>query len=510
MISTLRRFARVPFLIAACLSAATAIPTPAGAVEPLPADTRSDFWGVAPSATLSYNPGVWLPSAAEAGVESVRSLYAPTTSGQDRLAPVEAAGLSGVGILKWSPGATSTFPVDDLAGWRAYVTSQVTRYQGRIRHWEVWNEPPNFTTDKSPVSYARVVAAAYDAAKAVDPTVQIGLAAKSNHVNWLGESIAAGAMDKFDFITLHPYEVASMLPMGWEGQFMGIVPTVRKMLQSRNPAKAEVPVWFTEVGIPASLPAEGGVGPEMQADVLAKIYTMAFAQGVARTYWFDPRDSEGLKLGLTTADGTKRPAWHALRSLTSYLGSKPEYVGWTQPARAFNGFVFKSDKGVVMVAWARPGQSAMRMLASDVDAVDPRTGNVTPTVMPTITEAPIILAAPRDSAQAREWLAEAGANRGKAFSWNGDHSNAASVQLVAGAMPDGVFMIDPPPATVVNGAPVAPHQAPAWSQLPVCGNARISPCAAASAARKACSPSVTVPATIRSREMTCSRKTSHQ
>ncbi len=29
---------------------------------------------------------------------------------------------------------------------------------------------------------------------------------------------------------------------------MNIVPTLRKMLAKRNPAKANVPVWFTEIG----------------------------------------------------------------------------------------------------------------------------------------------------------------------------------------------------------------------------------------------------------------------
>ena len=408
-------------------------------------------WGVAPSATLSYNPSAWLPSMAEAGVGSVRSLYAPLASGQDRLAPITAAGMSGVGILKWSPGATSNFPVDDLAGWQNYVTSQVTLYKGRIRHWEVWNEPPNFTVDKSPASYATLVASAYDAAKAVDPTVQIGLAAKSNHVNWLAESIAAGARDKFDFVTLHPYEVASMLPLGWEGQFMGIVPGVRKMLQATNPAKSGVPVWFTEVGIPASSPASGGVGPSIQADVLTKIYTMAAAQGVARTYWFDPRDSEGLSLGLTTSDGSKRPAWFALRSLTEYLGTQPVYVGWTQPDNTYYGFVFKSEKGVVMIAWARPGQSAMRMLSSEVVAIAPRTGASAPTYAPVVTDVPTILVAPAESAQASQWIGEARENSGKAFAWNGDHSTSTSVQLIAGEEPNGVFMVNPPPVTVVNG-----------------------------------------------------------
>jgi hypothetical protein len=385
---------------------------------------------------------------ADAGVTTVRGFYA--VPNDDKLTPITAAGMSPVGILQWSSGPVYALPANDLPGWRRYVIEQVLRYRGRVRYWEVWNEPPNFTADQSPVSYAKVVAAAFDAAKAVDPTVQIGLAAKSNHVNWLAESIAAGAAGKYDFVTLHPYEVASLLPQGWEGQFMAIAPRVREMLRGKDPAKADVPVWFTEIGFSTATPAASGAGPQQQADVLAKIYTMAFAQAVGRTYWFDPSDSEGLTMGLTTADGTKRPAWYALRSLNTYVGARPRYVGWTQPGNAYYGFVFRGPQGVVLSAWSRAGQSAVLALASDVTMVDPRTGAASTTRTPTLTEAPAILVAPNGSAQARQWLSEAAATSGKPFPWNGDHSASASVQLTAGATPDGVSMVNAPPATVVN------------------------------------------------------------
>ncbi|MDM0075414.1 hypothetical protein QTH90_13520 [Variovorax sp. J2P1-59] len=410
--------------------------------------SRDDAWGAAPSAALSYNPGPWLPAMADAGITSVRGFHAaPNANGW---APIAAAGMSAVGILQWSSGPVHTLPVNDLSGWQRYVAAQVRRYKGRVKYWEVWNEPPNFTADQSPVSYAKVVAAAFDAAKAVDPTVQLGLAAKSNHVNYLAETIAAGAAGKYDFVTLHPYEVASLLPQGWEGQFMAIVPRVRRMLQDKDPAKAAVPLWFTEIGFNAASPAASGEGPLRQADMLVRIYTMAFAQGVARTYWFDPSDSEGLTMGLTTADGTKRPAWHALRSLNTYLGARPRYAGWTQPGNAYYGFVFTGPQGVVLSAWSRPGQSTVLTLASDVTVVDPRTGATTTSRTPTLTEAPAIWIAPAGSAQAQQWLSDAAASSGKPFPWNGDHSASASVQLTAGATPEGVFMKDAPAATVVN------------------------------------------------------------
>lgn len=421
-----------------------------GAANPA---TQESPWGVAPSTALSYNPEGWIPAMVEAGVTTVRGFHAPPLPSSDRLAPILDANLAGVGILQWSPTTVLSLPANDIDGWRRYVTSQVTRFKGQIKYWEVWNEPPNFTVDTSPASYAKIVAVAFEAAKAVDPSIKIGLAAKSNHVNWLAESIAAGAKDKFDFVTLHPYEVAALLPQGWEGAFMNIVPNVRKMLQIQNPAKAKVPVWFTESGISAAPPSDGGVGPLVQADVLIKIYTMALAQGVGRVYWFDPSDSEGLTMGLTTADGTKRPSWYALRSLTTYLGPQPAYVGWTQTANGSYGLVFKSEKGVVMATWARAGQSETRQLASDVTEVNPRTGTVSNTRVPVVNDAPTLLVAPNGSPQAHRWQAQAIENRGRTFPWNGDHASSASVEMVAGMLPNGVFMKNAPPVTMFNNTP---------------------------------------------------------
>ena len=421
---------------------------------------RDSPWGVAPSAALSYNPEGWLPDMAEAGITTVRGFYRTATI--DRLPPITAAGMSGVGFLMWSPGNTLTLPANDLAGWRAYVTDQVTRYKGRVRHWEVWNEPPNFTADTSPASYARVVAAAYDAAKAVDPAVQVGIAAKSNHVSFLAESIAAGAANKFDFITLHPYEVAGFLPQGWEGVFMGIVPGVRKMLADKNPARANAPVWFTEIGIPASLPAAGGVGPDGQGDVLTKIYTMALAQGVARTYWFDPRDSEGLTMGLTDGSGLRRPAWQALKALTTHLGVRPQYLGHlgnafsassSEQGLPFYGFVFSGPQGVVLSAWAPPGETRNLSLASEVKVVDPRTGATRLARSLVLGSAPTLLVATVGSPQATQWVDAAAASQGRPFPWGGDNGAATSVTLEAGKAPQGLFLANPPALTTVNGIP---------------------------------------------------------
>ncbi|HJW11028.1 MAG TPA: hypothetical protein VJ598_04540, partial [Albitalea sp.] len=440
--------------LAACGGGAPdAAPAPpaAATVAPEATTTISDVpWGVAPSATLARAPETWAPLMLQAGVAAVRNFDTATTTA-DHLKPLTDAGMSVSGILQWSSASPASLPVNDLAGWRRYVSDTVTRFKGRVTHWEVWNEPPNGTADKSVLSYAAVVAVAYDAAKAVDPNVQIGLAAKSNHVNWLAQAIDAGAANKFDFITLHPYENAGLLAQGWEGQFMSIAPRVRTMLQDKNPTKAGVPLWFSEIGLQVSPPATSGVSPEVQADALVKIYTMALAQGVARVYWFSPRDSEGMSFGLSATDGTPRASYAALRSLASTLGARPSFLGWVQPGGAHYGFVFGTAQTTVLAAWARTGQTSTLNFASPVTVIDPRSGATRSATTLPLTDVPVLLVAPAASAQAQQWQRDAAASVGKAFPWYGDHRNAASVSLTAGSDPQGVFMVNAPAASVVNG-----------------------------------------------------------
>ena len=104
-----------------------------------------------------------------------------------------------------------------------------------VKYWEVWNETPNFIGKGTAADYARTVVAAYDAAKAADPTCQVGLSIQSQNVNWIEQTIEAGAKDHFDFIAVHPYETLGVVESdGCEAEFMSIVPTLRKMLAQQK------------------------------------------------------------------------------------------------------------------------------------------------------------------------------------------------------------------------------------------------------------------------------------
>jgi hypothetical protein len=330
-----------------------------------------------------------------------------------------------IGNPKWNTSdRPGSLPVNNLPGWSNYVSQLVKHAAGKVKLWEVWNEPPNFTgKDQTPQDYAKIVASAYDAAKAADPTCLIGLAAKSAHVNYLEQVIKAGARDHFDFIALHPYEILGGVAdnAGTEPVFMHIVPTVRRMLAAQNPAKADVPIIFTELG------CDTKKGVDRQAHALVKAYTMGIAQGVACIQWFEGRDGDSGPMGLLDRSGTPRPSYTAMAQMIRHLGQHPTYLGWVELTGGDYGFVFQGADSTVMVAWARPTAQKIVDFRVAVKVVNPLTGDTTSGQSHELTTAPILVLGVPESL-----VAEAKLNRSKPLAWGGDYTKAKSVSIAMG------------------------------------------------------------------------------
>ncbi len=348
----------------------------------------------------------------------------------DQMHALDSLGVSFGALLigkgRWNTlDAPGSLPVKNLPGWSNYVRQLATHLKGKVHCFEVWNEPPNFTgRDQTPADYARIVIAAHDAVKAVDPSALVGLAAKSVHVNYLEQTIKAGAKDHFDYIVLHPYEVLDSVASdaGTEALYMSIVPTVRKMLSAQNPARRNVPIVFTELG------SDAGKGAPRQAYALVKAYTMAIAQGVACVNWFEGMDGDSGPMGLLDGQGRPRPAYHALARLIEHLGDRPAYLGWVLFAGREYGFAFAGAKGTAIVAWGHRDRTGHIDLKQPTRFLDPVSGRSFRGSKFTLSSAPmLLLSAPEDL------IAQAQANKNRPFPWNGDYSAARSVSMTMGA-----------------------------------------------------------------------------
>ena len=428
----------VPRSLLALTGLATLITaTPARAESPRPISP----WGIGSSAMRSKDHPVWIPQMAAIGIKELRSgrsswgAIEPEQGNFDwamidaQLDYLDSQGIrTGALVLgtngKWNKKDNPKgLPVNSLPEWSNYITKLVEHTKGRIDHFEVWNEPPNGTAGAPPSDYAKVVAATYDAVKKANPNAKVGLAAKSAHINYLDQVIAAGAKDHFDYVTLHPYEVLGCVQEtpGTESIYMNILPTLRKMLKARNPAKAAVPLWLTEIGYDSKR------GVEKQASAVIKAYTMGLAQGMECIMWFEGIDGDSGPLGLLTGKGEKRPAYIALAELIKALGPEPKYAGWILLNEKHYGFVFEGPKGAALVTWAATREPDTVDFGKPVEIINPLNATTTKAATWSLTTVPIIV-----QGISPALISQAGTNKSKPFPWGGDYTNAKEVSVTMG------------------------------------------------------------------------------
>ncbi|HWX19624.1 MAG TPA: endo-1,4-beta-xylanase [Candidatus Binatia bacterium] len=400
------------------------------------ADDPSPF-GVGTSAQASGLYGSWMSKMAAAGVKWVRILpewnqIEPSagmwswslTDSMLNSATRNNLNVSGLFLYNatWINSNTHTFPTNNYSAWSAYVSNVVAHAGGRVRYWEVWNEPENFAAGGTATDYARVVTNAYNAAKAADTNARIGLSVASVDILYLEQALQAGAADHFDYICVHPYEVLGTLSSGQEAEFMSVVPTIRKMLAAKNPAKWKVPIWFTEIG-----EALGGqVTAATQAQDLVKAYTMGIAQGVSHLEWFEAQDG-GYAMGLLSSTGTTNPAYIALQNLAAQLGPNPKYTGWLLLNNKDYGFVFQGATNSVMTAWAPPNSIDNIDFGQSVGILNPVNGSIANATVCSLSNAPVLVIGVPSSL-----VSQAGTNRSGPFPWGGNYSGASSVLVSMG------------------------------------------------------------------------------
>jgi len=406
----------------------------------VPHDPVPGPFGIGSSSSRSHDHADWMPQMAAIGVRDLRACengwgIEPSEGTWDfsvldqRLTYLESLGVSSGLILNGLPRWDTVderggLPLKSLPAWAAMITALTRHTAGRVSHVEVWNEPPNGTNNASGADYARVVVAAYDAAKAGDPTVQVGMAAKSAHITYLDQAITAGAKGHFDYLTLHPYEILGtvMAHPGTEPIFMSIVPTVRKMLAATDPAHVHAPVWFTEIGFDAKR------GVNKQAAAVIKAYVMGIAEGVQCVEWFEGMDGDSGPMGLLDGRARPRPAYAALAKLIELVGRHPTYLGWILLNDRHYGFVFQGVGGPVLATWAATSAPDEVDFGALVTIIDPPTGRAIQAQRYRLTVTPVLVTGVPPAL-----VAQATANRHKPFPWGGDFTHAEAVSVVMGA-----------------------------------------------------------------------------
>ncbi|MBR4249578.1 MAG: beta-galactosidase, partial [Verrucomicrobia bacterium] len=122
--------------------------------------------------------------AAEAGVKWTReefnwSILQPRRGDYnwvhfDHLVDVaEKYGIQVYGITAYWSGWTKPYTEEGIQEYLEYLKACVTRYKGRIHHWEIWNEPNIFFWQGPKEMYTDLLRRCYQMIKEIDPDIQV-------------------------------------------------------------------------------------------------------------------------------------------------------------------------------------------------------------------------------------------------------------------------------------------------------------------------------------------------
>ncbi len=175
-------------------------------------------------------------------------------------------------------------PPDDLDDYGDFVAAVVSRYKGRLKYLQIWNEPNIYpewgAQPPDPEAYTRLLEVAYRRAKAIDPDIAIISAPLAptldrneramRDLDYLQRMLDAGAANSFDILGMIAYGLGSGPDdhrVVWHRTNFARPQLLRDLLVRAG--HGDKPAWILEMGwsaVPEGMPAPfGRVTNEQQA-----------------------------------------------------------------------------------------------------------------------------------------------------------------------------------------------------------------------------------------------------
>lgn len=244
-------------------------------------------------------------------------------------------GISIVGILN-GPAPAWARTRQDISGepnftppiaedFAAFAGAVVSRYKGRISHWQIWNEPDNpegryWRPQYNAAEYANLLKQTYTAIKQADPNAQVlsgGSVSPQPAGDYLKELAEHGAWNSFDIISLHPYTdpkspEAGNIDIAGIGTIRGIAANL-----------GSKPIWVTEFGWSTG-PADRTMGQGVpvdsaqQANFLIRGAVLLRSADIDHIFWYTLKDTE-------TKDGHPHNEYGLVKFEATRADFSPQY-----------------------------------------------------------------------------------------------------------------------------------------------------------------------------------------
>lgn len=200
---------------------------------------------------------------------------------------------------------------NDINDWKNYIKELGVRYKGKIKYYEIWNEPDvKLFYSGSVEQMVFLTKVAYDTLKSIDPNIKIisPSATGKYGYKWLDDFLNKGGDKYIDIIGYHFY----VMP----GPPENIIPLIQKVKNVMRKHSLTLPLWNTEAG----WDRQRTFTDDEAAAYVARSYILNWTEGVQRFYWYAWDDTNWIGLRMTRDDNkTITPAGTAYAQIQNWL-----------------------------------------------------------------------------------------------------------------------------------------------------------------------------------------------
>lgn len=233
-----------------------------------------------------------------------------------------------------------------ITGFARYARFLATHFRGRVKHYEIWNEPNSWAWYGMPpdaTAYGALVRETIAALKEVDPEIEVSLGGTAALApEWLAAALAAGGRPSFDALAFHPYTMATPeLGVGaldviagrqaWrpkEELGYSTYPEMLAYLRHRLcPDRPHVALWANEWNVVPTreLSPYQGQSEIVEAKQAARFFLVNTLCGVRAVWWSLANENTGFDWAvLRTGDLSRKPVYYVIQAAATLLsGARP-------------------------------------------------------------------------------------------------------------------------------------------------------------------------------------------
>ena len=262
--------------------------------------------------------------------------------------------------------ATGVIPVttENINAYCEYVRFVVKELKGKVKYFEVWNEPNHESFNKNNATaaqYVELLKKAYGIIKYENPEAVVisgSVAGASGAANYVKEMVAAGALNYMDVFGVHPY-------CCWSGAIVDerdSLDYASELDVLINECGVNKDIWITEVGYTTHYPGNG------ESDYYTEDEKGAYnvrtiiefradeAQRAKKLllYLFKAEE-EDEHFELVNADNTARDSYKIVRNANHILSNADFVKKWSTDYYSIYQFRDKTTDDDIFVTWTKHG-----------------------------------------------------------------------------------------------------------------------------------------------------------